>query len=176
VTPDETLSFIVAGLQVGNKVPIELIRGGKTINVTAEIGQRPPEDELQSFAQQQGDDDDDFGPGGGQGQQQPAQQAGQQLLGISVTELTANIARQLGIAQDTKGVVITAVDPATDAGQKGLRRGDVILQANGVPTLSEADLGKAATAARTAGRSAVLLQVLRRGNPATFLPVRLRDK
>jgi serine protease Do len=73
-------------------------------------------------------------------------------------------------------VVITAVDPSTDAGQKGLRRGDVIMQANGAPTLSEADLGKAATAAKAAGRNAVLLQVLRRGNPATFLPIRLRDK
>jgi serine protease Do len=175
VTPDETLSFIVAGLQVGNKVPIELIRGGKTINVTAEIGQRPPEDQLASFAQQDGDDDDSFGPGQGQGQPQ-TQQAAQQLLGISVTELTPNIARQLGVAQDTKGVVITAVDPSTDAGAKGLRRGDVILQANGAATLSEADLGKAATAAKTAGRNAVLLQVLRRGNPATFLPIRLRDK
>ncbi len=123
VTPDETLSFIVAGLQVGNKVPIELIRGGKTVTVTAEIGQRPPEDELASFAQQGGDDDDSFGPGQGQGQQQ-TQQAAQQLLGISVTELTPNIARQLGVAQDTKGVVITAVDASTDAGAKGLRRGD----------------------------------------------------
>ncbi|MBO9580902.1 MAG: Do family serine endopeptidase [Sphingobium sp.] len=176
VTPDETLSFIVAGLQVGNKVPIELIRGGKTMTVTAEIGQRPPEDELAAFAQQQGDDSDNFGPGQNQQGPQQTQQAAQQLLGVSVTQLTPNIARQLGVAQDTKGVVITAVDPSTDAGQKGLRRGDVILQANGAPTLSEADLGKAATAAKAAGRNAVLLQVLRRGNPATFLPVRLRDK
>jgi len=175
VTPDETLSFIVAGLQVGNKVPIQLIRGGKAVTVTAEIGQRPPEDELASFAQKDGDDDDSFGPGQNQSPQQ-TQQAAQQLLGISVTELTPNIARQLGVAADTKGVVITAVDSSTDAGQKGLRRGDVILQANGATTLSEADLGKAATAAKTAGRNAVLLQVLRRGSPATFLPVRLRDK
>ena len=171
VTPDETLSFIVAGLKVGDKVPIELLRDGKRVNVTAEIGQRPPEDELRQFAQQ---DDEDFSDQGSN--QQNSQQAAQQLLGIAVTELTPNIARQLGIGQDTKGVVITAVDPSTDAGIKGLRRGDVILQANGAPVLSEADLGKAANAARSANRNAVLLQVLRRGSPATFLPVRLRDK
>lgn len=173
VTPDETLSFIVANLSVGTKVPIELVRGGKRMTLTAEIGQRPPEDELNQFAQQQGGDDDDLNNGPGQ---QQTQQAGQQLLGIAVTELTPNIARQLGIGLDVKGVAITAVDPSTDAGAKGLRRGDVILQANGVPVLSEADLGKAATAAKAANRNAVLLQVLRRGSPATFIAIRLRDK
>jgi len=178
VTPDQTLSFIVASLGVGTKVPVELVRGGKRMTVTAEIGQRPPEDELAAFAQGQGDDDDNFGPGSqapNQSQQQ-SQQMSQQLLGLSVTELTPNIARQLGVGEDVKGIVITAVDQSTDAGSKGLRRGDVILQANGSPTLSEADLGKVANAAKTAGRNAVLLQVLRRGSPTTFLPVRLRDK
>ncbi len=171
VTPDETLSFIVAGLDVGTKVPIELVRGGKRMTVTAEIGQRPPEDELSRFAQPQGDDDDFSN-------QDPksTQQAAQQLLGISVTELTPNIARQLGLGADVKGAVVTAVDPSTDAGAKGLRRGDVVLQANGSAVLSEADLGKAAAAAKDAGRNAVLLQVLRRGSPATFVPIRLRDK
>ncbi len=176
VTPDETLSFIVAGLDVGAKVPIEVVRNGKRMTLNAEIGQRPPEDELNQFADKQGDDDDDFsGQGQGQGQQQ-TQQAAQQLIGVAVTELTPNIARQLGVAQDVKGVVITAVDPSTDAGAKGLRRGDVILQANGTPVLSEADLGKAASTAKTAGRNAVLLQVLRRGSPATFIAIRMRDK
>ncbi|MBO9576469.1 MAG: Do family serine endopeptidase [Sphingobium sp.] len=175
VTPDETLSYIVAGLQVGNKVPIELIRDGKRTTVTAEIGQRPPEDELNQFAQQDDDDFSDQNPG--QQQQPNAQQQGaQKLLGIGVTELTPNIARQLGIGQDVKGAVITGVDASTDAGLKGLRRGDVILQANGQPVLNEADLSKQATAAKAAGRNAVLLQVLRRGSPATFLPVRLRDQ
>ncbi len=168
VTPDETLSFIVAGLDVGTKVPIEIVRDGRRTTVTAEIGQRPPEDELNRFAQQ--GEDEDFS----QPDDKSTQQAAQQLLGLAVTELTPNIARQLGVGQDVKGVVVTAVDPSTDAAAKGLRRGDVVLQANGQPVLSEADLGKAATAARTAGRNAVLIQVLRRGSPAAFVAIRLR--
>jgi serine protease Do len=171
VTPDETLSFIVAGLKVGDKVPIELIRDGRRQTVTAVIGQRPPEDELRQFTQQDDEDFSDRTPN-----QENSQAAAQQLLGIAVTELTPNIARQLGVGQDVKGAVITAVDASTDAGIKGLRRGDVILQANGQPVLNEADLGKAASAARSGGRNAVLLQVLRRGSPATFIPIRLRDK
>ena len=72
--------------------------------------------------------------------------------------------------------MIAGVDPSTDAGAKGLRRGDVIMMANGMPVTNEADLAKAAQAAKASGRNAVLLQVLRRGSPPIFLAVRLRDK
>jgi serine protease Do len=146
------------------------VRGGKKMTLTAEIGQRPPEDELASFGGQ--DDDEDFSD---QDQQQE-QAASQQLLGIAATTLTPGIARQLGLGADVKGAVVTAVDPSTDAGAKGLRRGDVIMLANGQPVTTEDEIGKIAKGAKDAGRNAVLLQVLRRGQPAQFLAVRLRDK
>ncbi len=170
VTPDETLSFIVAGLPVGTSVPIDLIRNGKPMTVRALIGERPPEKELAGFNNQQGDDDYS------NPDQQSSKQAAQQLLGLAVQPLTPTIAGQLGIPAETKGVVISAVDQSTDAGAKGLRRGDVILMANGQPVLSDADLGKVVQAARTSGRNAVLLQVLRRGIPTAFIAVRLRDQ
>jgi serine protease Do len=169
VTPDESLSFIVSNLPIATKAPIELIRNGKRMTVTAEIGQRPPEEELANFAQPGEDDFSDQ-------DQQTSQQASQQLLGVAVTELTPAIARQLNLGADVKGVVISAVDQSTDAGAKGLRRGDVIMLANGQPVSSEADLGKVAKAAKDSGRNAVLLQVLRRGSPATFVAIRLREK
>jgi serine protease Do len=172
VTPDQNLSSIVASQPIGSRVPIVLLRNGQRQTVTAIVGQRPSEDELNSFAQQQ---DDDFN------QQQPDDQSGgaqatQQSLGISAIPLTPNIVRQLGIAADTRGVVITAVDTSTDAGAKGLRRGDVIITANNRPVASQADLDAAVRQVSSQGRSAILLQVLRRGQPAVFLPVRLRDK
>jgi serine protease Do len=169
VTPDDTLSYIVSSLPIGSAVPIELIRdGSKRVNVTATVGERPPEEQLAKFGQP--GDDDDFS------NQDPKsdQQAGQQMLGLAVTPLTAGIASQLGIPQTTKGIVITAVDPSTDAGQKGLRRGDVVLAANGTPVVNEAELNAAVKAVKTAGRPAILLQILRRGQPAAFVPIRLR--
>ncbi|MBN8818951.1 MAG: DegQ family serine endoprotease [Sphingomonas sp.] len=169
VTPDETLSYIVSGLPVGTTVPIDLLRNGKPVTVRALIGERPPEEELANFAQPPQDDFSDQDA-------QTTKQAAQQLLGIAVQPLTATIARQLGIPAETKGVVVAAVDPSTDAGAKGLRRGDVVMLANGQPVLSEADLGKIAQAAKDSSRNAVLLQVLRRGSPATFVPVRLRGQ
>lgn len=172
VTPDQNLSSIVANQPIGSRVPIMLLRNGQRQTVTAVVGERPSEDELNSFAQQQ---DDDFS------QQQPddqsrSGQATQQSLGISAIPLTPSIIRQLGIAADTRGIVITAVDGSTDAGAKGLRRGDVIISANNRPVASQAELDAQVKQVSAQGRAAILLQVLRRGQPAVFLPVRLRDK
>lgn len=169
VTPDETLSYIVAALPIGSRVPIELLRDGKPTTVTAVIGQRPPEEKLANFGKQ---GDDDFSNDDDKGSAQAAQQA----LGLAVIPLTPSIIRQLGIDPTTRGIVINGVDGSSDAAAKGLRRGDVILSANNRPTTTEAALSAAVKEVTTAGRAAVLLQVLRRGQPAAFVAVRLRGK
>ncbi|MGD9811946.1 MAG: Do family serine endopeptidase [Sphingobium sp.] len=168
VTPDETLSFLVANQPVGSSVPIVLIRGGKRQTVTVKVGERPPEEQLAQFGR---DPDQDFTQPG----QNDSAQAAQQALGLAVLPLNGNIIRQLGIPADTRGVVISAVDGSSDAAAKGLQRGDVILSANNQPTTSEQQLSAAVAAVKKAGRNAVLLQVLRRGQPATFVAVRLRE-
>jgi len=170
VTMDENLSSIVATQPIGSRVPIVLIRNGQRQTVTAIVGERPSEEELANFAPTQ---DEDFGAQGGR---QDNGQAAQQALGLSAIPLTPNITRQLGLPADTRGVVITSVDSATDAGAKGLRRGDVIITANNRPVATQADLDAQAKAVASQGRNAILLQVLRRGQPATFVPIRLRDK
>ena len=170
VNPDQNLSSIVANQPIGSKVPIVLIRNGQRMTVTAVVGERPPEDELNSFAQSQ--DDEDFS----QQQQQTPGKAAEQSLGIAAIPLTPGIIRQLGIPTDTRGIVITGVDGSTDAGAKGLRRGDVIISANNRPVTSQAELDAQGKAVAGQGRNAILLQVLRRGQPPIFLPVRMRDK
>jgi serine protease Do len=169
VSPDQNLSSIVASQPIGSRVPIVLLRNGQRQSVTAIVGERPSEDELNSFAQQQ---DEDFS----QQENQNPGQAAQQSLGISAIPLTPTIIRQLGVAADTRGVVITAVDASTDAGTKGLRRGDVIITANNRPVTSQAELDAQVKAVSSQNRNAILLQVLRRGQQPIFLPVRLRDK
>lgn len=169
VTPDQSLSFIVGNLPINSRVPIDLLRDGKRMTVTAVVGQRPPENQLNRFGT---DPDEDFT----QPDDNENAQAARQKLGIAVQALTPTITRQLGLPTGTNGLVIAAVDEASDAAAKGLRRGDVILSANNQPTTTEAQLNTVVGAARKAGRNAVLLQVLRRGQPALFLPVRLRDE
>ncbi len=58
-----------------------------------------------------------------------------------------------------EGVLVGQVDPDGVAGQKGLQRGDVILDAGGKAVATPADVVAAFDAAKTDGRKAVLLRV-----------------
>ncbi|HEX8057918.1 MAG TPA: PDZ domain-containing protein, partial [Novosphingobium sp.] len=172
VTRDQTLSFIVANVAPGKRIPVELIRDGKRMTVTATVGKRPTEEELakNSFDQDQTPDDDQFS-------KPPTKQGNglsEQSLGLSVLPLSPTIARQLGMPETLRGVVVNAVDPSSDAGQKGLQRGDIVLSANYQDVATAAELEAAIKAAKAANRNAVLLRVQRRGQPATYVPIRLR--
>jgi len=172
VTRDQTLSFIVANTAPGKRIPVELVRDGKRMTVNAVVGKRPSEEELaqNSFDQDQSQDEDQFS-------KPPSKQANglsEQALGISVLPLTPTIARQLGMPEQTRGVVVNAVDPSSDAGSKGLQRGDIVLSANYPDVSNPAELETAIKSAKTASRTAVLLRVQRRGQPATYVPIRLR--
>ena len=173
VTPDQTLSYIVANTAPGKRIPLDIIRNGQRLTVNAVVGKRPSEEELaqQTFDPQQGEQQENQ-------YNQPPKKQGQgvveQALGFSAIPLTPPIARQLGASEGTQGVVITAVDASSDAGQKGLQRGDIVLTANNQPVTTIAQLEGIVRAAKTQGRPAVLLRVQRRGQPATYLPVRVR--
>jgi serine protease Do len=175
VTPDQTLSFIVANTAPGKRIPIDLIRNGQRMTVQAVVGKRPSEEEI---AQQTFDTDAQQGdPNGLSGPGKPKPSAGpvvQQALGIAAIPLTAQIARQLGASEDTKGVVITAVDDSADAATKGLQRGDIVLSANYKPVMTAADLEAVVRQAKAERREAVLLRIQRRGQPAIYLPIRIR--
>ncbi|MFQ5938371.1 MAG: PDZ domain-containing protein, partial [Acidiferrobacterales bacterium] len=52
------------------------------------------------------------------------------LAGLEVRNLTAEIAKRLNLPPDSKGVVVTQIDPSSKAAQAGLRVGDVITEIN----------------------------------------------
>lgn len=170
VTPDQTLSYLVANIAPGKRVSLEMIRDGKRQTLNAMVGKRPSEEEL---AQQQMFDPDaegmDENPGTTQGSG-----VVEEALGIKVIPLTPQIARQLGAADGTQGVVVAGVNPNSDAGAKGLQRGDIVLTANYKAMTQVGDLENAVRGAKSEGREAVLLRIQRRGRPATYVPVRLR--
>jgi serine protease Do len=172
VTPQQTLSYIVANIDPGTRVPIELIRDGKRMTVSATVGRRPSEEELaqQTFNPAPQDDQNPFDkPPTPQGEG-----VTEKALGLSVLPLTPTIARQLGVAETTQGLVINAVDTSSDAATKGLQRRDIILSANYQEVTTVAALEAAVKEAKAAKRSALLLRVQRPGQPAAYVPVRLR--
>lgn len=172
VTREQTLSFLVANTAPGTRIPLELIRNGKRLTLTATVGKRPSEEELasQSFDREPGQPENQFN-------KPPAKQGegvAEKSLGLSVLQLTPQIARQLGVPETTQGVVVNAIDPSSDAGTKGLQRGDIVLSANYAAITSPAALEEAVRSAKAANRNALLLRVQRRGQPATYVPVRIR--
>jgi serine protease Do len=178
VTPEQTLSFIVANTAPGSRIPIDIIRDGKPMTIQAIVGKRPSEQELaQNFDPNADGDSEDFSkPGNGPsaGQKEALNGPIQKSLGLTVIPLTPVIARQLGATEATRGVVVSAVDDSSDAGAKGLQRGDIILSAGYHPVTTVADLSTAVATAKTENRVALLLRIQRRGQPALYLPVRLR--
>jgi serine protease Do len=169
VTPESSLSFIVANLPIGSRIPIELVRNGQRQTVTATLGERPTDEKLAALS---GADGENAVPQ----EDRMTQKATRDTLGFSVTPMTAEIARALGLPAPVKGVVITAVDQGSDAGQKGLQRGDIVTAVNQRPVASAAEVAAAVTAAKAAGRPSVLLSVQRGNTPSRYIPVRLNSQ
>jgi serine protease Do len=65
------------------------------------------------------------------------------LSGVSVDNLDAQAASDLGLSPNTKGVVVTNVDPSSEAAEAGLRRGDVIQEVNRQPVKNTSDFERA---------------------------------
>lgn len=172
VTPDETLSFIVSNLPIGSRVPIELIRAGNRLSVTAVLAERPTDEQLASIVGGGDGDDDGLPPT----DDKTTQQAAQESLGLAVQTLTPIITRQLNLPAGTRGVVIGAVDPSSDAGAKGFQRGDVIISVNQRPVTTPAEVAALVKAAKAAGRGNVLLSVQRGATPARYIAVKFNTK
>ena len=163
VTPDETVSYLIANTPVGSRVPLDIIRDGRRQTLQVQVGQRPTEEELARQA------------GGGQDQDQALGQeapvAPGTALGLSLQPVNPQIARALNLPEGTRGVVVTSVDPNSDAVEKGIRRGDVIISVNRQAVTTPAQVLAAVDAARRAGRTSVLLLVKRGQAPEAFVGV-----
>ena len=163
VTPDETVSFLIANSTVGARVPLEVIRGGRRESVTVVVGQRPTEEQLalQAGGSNDGSPDAIVGP--------PT--AGTQAIGLTLQALTPDLARRSSLPPTARGVIITAVDASSDAAEKGLRAGFLILSVNQAPVTSPAQVTAAVDAARRAGRKSVLLLVKSGTAPEAFVGI-----
>jgi serine protease Do len=169
VSPESTLSYIVANIKPGTRIPLDILREGKPLRINAVVGARPPEEQLaqSNFNPEENKDFD-------KDTDSPDAKVIRDAIGISVLPLDAEIARQLGMGADTRGVVIDVTGAGTGA-QAGLRRGDVIVSATYQPVTTPAALATAIRSAKSANRSAILLGVKRRGGTTQYATVRIED-
>jgi len=147
VSDSNSLRNEVAGTKPGSSVTLKVLRDGKPNELKATL------DEFASVKAVAGREDARDGAG---------------RFGMTVQPLTPDLAERLEISRDTRGVVITGVDPSGQAASAGLREGDVIEQVNGKNVRAVDEL-KASLDAAT-DRPAVLL--VDRAGATIFVPLR----
>ena len=94
------------------------------------------------------------------------------VLGLTVMPLGDEMRDELGLGGTVEGLVVTDVDEASEAYEKGLRAGDVITEAGQKKVLEPADLQARLDEATEAGRKSILL-LLRRGGDPRFVALTL---
>ncbi|MFE3837507.1 Do family serine endopeptidase [Pseudogemmobacter sonorensis] len=142
----------VAEAPVGAVVPVVILREGESMTLQVTLGRREDE-EAKAFPVSQ--------PGGG-GAVEPREL---EILGLTLQALDSELRGRLGLAADATGLLVTRVDQSSDAWTKGLREGDLIVEAGqqGVTRLS--DLRDRVEEAKAAGRRSILLLIRRDGDP-----------
>jgi serine protease Do len=95
-----------------------------------------------------------------------------EALGLTLSPLTSDLRRKFSLAEDATGVVVIAVAPNSPAAAKGIRPGDVIMEAAQQELRRPDELTGKIADAKKSGRKSILLLVDRQGD-LRFVPLRL---
>jgi len=142
------LSRIVATTPPDAKVMIDIIRDGKEQSIEVTIGTMP---------------------------QKVAGQLPKKATawGLSVQDITPELAQQLGLSPKEKGVVISGVEPASPAAQAGLHPGDVVKEVN---RQSIQDLNDYNQALEKVKKSESVLLLIKRGSGTLYVVLKSVSK
>jgi serine protease Do len=127
------LRSLVAQAEPNKKVELEIMRGGKSLNVATQIKEQPVDYQTSGVLPRRAQP---------QTPSEPNSQAetNSPLTSIHVEDLTPEMARRLDLPSNVQGVVVTSVDP--DSGAAELQKGDVIEEINQQPVASISDYNK----------------------------------
>ncbi|MBU2980840.1 Do family serine endopeptidase [Lentibacter algarum] len=142
----------VGNADVGKTVRVVVFREGKTQTLKVTLGRREEAEGVVPAAQTE--------------ESAPTQEpATTQMLGLTLSPVSDELREQLELSATATGLVVTEVDEAAEAFEKGLRAGDVITEAGQQKLASAADLQAQVDTAKEAGRKSLLLLVRRAGEP-----------
>jgi serine protease Do len=144
----------VAALTVGRSSTFTVSRQGKTDQVKVTIGQRPDEKVAMNA------------PGGGN-----SGSASASAMGLGLSSLTPEARKAYNLGDDVSGVVITKVDPESDAADKGLQPGDVVVKVGAHAVHTPADVQSGVAEAQKGGHKSVLMLVARQSGGTVFVAV-----
>ena len=146
VEDSRDLSRRVAGLTAGSSATFTVNREGKVQQITARIAPRK-DDKVAS-------NEDGAAPPSAD----PSAATGT-AMGLGLAAVTPQTRRVFNLDDSTQGVLITKVDPDSDAADKGLQPGDVVMSVSNKMVRTPADIQKGISEAQTLGRKSVLLLV-----------------
>ncbi len=144
------LRNVVAGLEVGAKIQLKVIRDKKEQVFDVTIGEQP-KDVVK----------------GGEPDEEGAQ-AGEGLAGLTVQDISPEFAQRFGLPSEEEGVVVTRVEPGSAAEDAGVQRGDLILEVN---RRAVRDVKEFQRVARGLGKSESILLLINRQGQTLFITI-----
>jgi len=144
--------------------PVKVLRNGKelALNVTLEA---MPNDYTPALQRARMHDSPS--------QQQKPEHQEVSKLGVEVSPMNADLASQLGVDKDMKGLVVRAVRSGSPADEAGLQTGDIIQR---VGTITVTNLDDFGAAIEKSDLSTGLLLHIKRGKGAAFVVIHAEQK
>lgn len=139
------LSRVVADTAVGKAVDVVVIRKGKEETKQVTLGRL--------------DDGEKAVQASAKSQPEPEKPVTQKALGLDLATLSKDLRTRFKIKDSVKGVVITSVDGASDAAEKRLSAGEVIVEVAQEAVSNAADIKKRVDQLKKDGKKSVLLLV-----------------
>ena len=139
------LPRIVADTAVGKEVDVVIIRKGKEETRTVTLGRLEDDKAVQAAAKTK---------------DEPAEKpVTQKALGLDLATLSKDLRNRYKIKDSVKGVIVTGVDSDSDAAEKRLSAGDVIVEVAQEPVANADDIKKRVDQLKKDGKKSVLLLV-----------------
>ncbi|MCG8507631.1 MAG: DegQ family serine endoprotease, partial [Rhodospirillales bacterium] len=154
------LPRIVADTDVGSTVDVLIWRNSETKTVQVTVGELDAgEAQMAALTEQSGD--------GG-----PEKRI--ESLGMTLAVITESHRQKFSLGEETKGLVVTAVEDGGPASEKGIRPGDVIVEVSQEDTTNPVQVADLVESAKKDGRKSVLLLVEGQGR-LRFVAVRISE-
>jgi serine protease Do len=155
VSDNSQLTRDVGVIPPGSTVKLDVVREGKQRTVEVKLAERPDEKDQGGRTPSKGGQEKEQGD----------------LLGLSVQDVTPQLARQSQVDPATKGAVVVDVAPDSPAADAGLEPGDVVLEVNRRAVASAAEYKSAVKGVKKGDTALVRV---RRGQATQYVPVRVK--
>jgi serine protease Do len=153
VTAMRSLPRMVAETPINKKVEVVVWRQGKEMTFQVVLGELTEEAEQATLSPSQSEESSP-----------PAKEGKIATLGLTLSEMSAGLRERFSLDEEANGVVVTGVDQAGTAAEKGLKPGDVIVEVDQQAVSTPAEVEKRVKDAKDNGYRVVTLLVYREGD------------